>query len=460
MRWGFMRGEDEGLLWTRHHRVFWLFHETHHLYEGHFQDRFDFAKLIKKTDHPMFQLENWMEEFRGGNDFFPGGHWLGDTEFDWYVQSITRRLAPMTDLTLGEHWRSWWGGREAEEDGAYHDFVTEHQAMWNANVQEDWETVCQLSPSQLRPMSLKRLGEHNYRNVVTMAVRGLTCTGKPLDGPVLDALRKGMETLDYPNERAAELIHSIPAEKAEELVKLYAGLDVSKGKMQPKLQRQKSKAISIIDDHHQMWEAYRAKDWEEVMEHIESQVTAEARERLGDANFRNCFVMSFAALGNGKASPKDVDQAVALLRQGMVLTQWPLGLFEQLLSDHPKKYQVLRDFVPADDVEGLYHDFATEHQAMWNANVQEDWETVCQLSPSQLRPMSLKRLGEHNYRNVVTMAVRGLTCTGKPLDGPVLDALRKGMETLDYPKERAAELIHSIPAEKAEELVKLWSNKA
>ena len=125
-----MRGEDEGLLWTRHHRVFWLFHETHHLYEGHFQDRFDFAKLIKKTDHPMFQLENWMEEFRGGNDFFPGGHWLGDTEVDWYVQSITRRLAPMTDLTLGEHWRSWWGGREAEEDGAYHDFVTEHQAMW------------------------------------------------------------------------------------------------------------------------------------------------------------------------------------------------------------------------------------------------------------------------------------------------------------------------------------------
>ena len=52
-------------MWARHHRVFWLFHETHHLYEAEFQDRFDFAELIKKTDHPMFQYDNWMEEFKG-----------------------------------------------------------------------------------------------------------------------------------------------------------------------------------------------------------------------------------------------------------------------------------------------------------------------------------------------------------------------------------------------------------
>ena len=24
----------EGLAWTHHHRVFWMFHETHHLYEN------------------------------------------------------------------------------------------------------------------------------------------------------------------------------------------------------------------------------------------------------------------------------------------------------------------------------------------------------------------------------------------------------------------------------------------
>ncbi|CAE7687949.1 unnamed protein product [Symbiodinium sp. CCMP2592] len=96
---------------------------------------------------------------------------------------------------------------------------------------------------------------------------------------------------------------------------------------------------------------------------------------------------------------------------------------------------------------------------VWKVS-REDWETVCQLSQSQLRPMSLKRLGEDNYRNVVTMAVRGLIHTGKPLDGPVLDALRKGMETLDYPEERIAELIHGVPADKAEDIRKLWSKNA
>ena len=24
---------DEGVLWTHHHRVFWMFHESHHKYE-------------------------------------------------------------------------------------------------------------------------------------------------------------------------------------------------------------------------------------------------------------------------------------------------------------------------------------------------------------------------------------------------------------------------------------------
>ena len=447
--------KDEGVVWTRHHRLFWMFHETHHLYESQFQDRFDFAQLIKKTDHPMFQSENWSAEFKGGNAAFPGDHWHGETEFDWYVQSITRRLAPMTDMTLGEYWLSWWGGREAEEEGAYHDFIVEHHVLWNASVQEDWETVCKLAESQLRPMSFKRLGEHNYRNVVTVVVRGLTLTGKPLDGPVLEALRKGMQILEYPDERAAELVHGIPAEKREECLRLFQGVEKPQGQTGRRLQRKKSKAISIIDDHQQMWEAYRAQDWEEVLEHIETQTTAEARQRLGDANFQNCFAMSFTAIGQGKTSPQDVEDAVALLRQGMELTDWPLSTFHPLLSGHPKMYQILQPFAPADDTEGVYHDFIVEHHVLWNASVQEDWETVCKLAESQLRPMSFKRLGEHNYRNVVTVVVRGLTLTGKPLDGPVLEALRKGMQILEYPDERAAELVHGIPAERREELLGL-----
>ncbi|CAE7464254.1 unnamed protein product [Symbiodinium pilosum] len=450
--------QDEGLMWARHHRVFWLFHETHHLYEAEFQDRFDFAELIKKTDHPMFQYDNWMEEFKGGSEFFPGGHWHGENEFDWYVQSITKRLAPMSDPTLGEGWKSWWGGREAEENGAYYDFASEHQAMWNANVEEDWEKVCKLAGSQLRPMSFKRLGEHNFRNVVTVAVRGLTLNGKPLDGPVLEALREGMEVLEYPEDRASELIYGIPEEKKEELLKLYQGLEKPKGTSKPKLQKKKSKVISIIDDHHQMFDAFRTQDWEEVLEHVGTQVTKEAWQRLGDANFQNCFAMSFTALGFGQSSPKDVEEAVSLLRKGLEMTGWPLSTFEPQLANHPKKYEVLKPFAPADDAEGLYHDFITEHQAMWTANVQEDWETVCKLADSQLRPLSFKRLGEHNFRNVVTVAVRGLTLSGKPLDGPVVEALRKGMEVLGYPKERATELIYNIPDEKKAELLQLFQD--
>ena len=448
-------------MWTHHHRLFWLFHETHHLYEGQFQDRFDFAELIKKTDHPMFQQENWMDEFKGGNDAFPGDHWRGETEFDWYVQSITRRLVPMTDTTLGEYWKSWWG-REAEHEGAYHDFVSEHQALWNANVKEDWQTVCGLVESQLRPMSYKRLGEHNYRNVVAVAVRALISTQQPLDGPVLDALRKGMDVLGYPGERASELMYNIPDAEKQQLLQLFSGLERPVRpveKMTPKLQRKKSGAISIIDDHHQMFEAYRTGDWEEVLEHVDTQVTAAARERLGDANFQNCFAIAFAAIGNWKASPKDVEDALALLRQGMDLTKWPLSVFESLLSGHPNKFLVLAPLAPKDDAEGLYHDFVSEHQALWNANVKEDWQTVCGLVGSQLRPMSYKRLGEHNYRNVVAVAVRALISTQQPFDGPVLDALRKGMDVLGYPGERASELMYNIPDAEKQQLLQLLGCK-
>ena len=48
-------------------------------------------------------------------------------------------------------------------------------------------------------------------------------------------------------------------------------------------------------------------------------------------------------------------------------------------------------------------------------------------------------------RNVITIGVRGLMYGGRALEGPVLEALRKGMKVLDYPKDRAKELVNGIP---------------
>lgn len=445
--------QDEGLAWTHHHRVFWMFHETHHLYETHFQDRLDFAELIKKTDHPMFQMDNWMEEFKGGNDFFPGEHWLGCSEFDWYVQSITRRLNGLKEPSFGEYWASWWGGKEEEKAGAYYDFVSEHHILWEAGSKENWEKALEVIDSQLRPMCCKKLGEANYKNVVIFAIRALTLTGKALDGPVLAALRGGMEVLEWPEARAGELISNIPGDQRIELLQLYQKSEKGQEKPRQKLKKQGSLAISILDDHQQMWNAFVAERWEEVLEHIDTQVTSMARERLGDANFTNCFVMSFTAIGKGKGSPNDVEDAIKLLQKGIELTGWPLSTFAGLLNNHPKKSKVLQHY----DEEGEHYDFISEHHILWEAGVKEDWEKICEVIDSQLRPMSLKRLGEQNYRNVVTIGVRGLMYGGRALEGPVLEALQKGMKVLDYPKDRAKELVNGIPPDQETELLRMFS---
>jgi hypothetical protein len=38
----------------------------------------------------------------GGNEFFPGEHWHGKSEFDWYVQCITKRLNTLADPPIQE----------------------------------------------------------------------------------------------------------------------------------------------------------------------------------------------------------------------------------------------------------------------------------------------------------------------------------------------------------------------
>ena len=32
------------------------------------------------------------------------------------------------------------------------------------------------------------------------------------------------------------------------------------------------KNFQVIDDHHQMWDAFQEEDWQEVLEHVETQV--------------------------------------------------------------------------------------------------------------------------------------------------------------------------------------------
>lgn len=51
------------------------------------------------------------------------------------------------------------------QEGEHYDFISEHHILWEAGVKEDWEKICEVIDSQLRPMSLKRLGEQNYRRL-------------------------------------------------------------------------------------------------------------------------------------------------------------------------------------------------------------------------------------------------------------------------------------------------------
>ena len=185
------------------------------------------------------------------------------------------------------------------QEGEHYDFISEHHILWEAGVKEDWEKICEVIDSQLRPMSLKRLGEQNYRrlgwhlqfskdcasfhqawstwnlsckfalddgkniktyhmnilythkfrqpyhdttlyhvfsqghfeapssstirydlprNVITIGVRGLMYGGRALEGPVLEALQKGMKVLDYPKDRAKELVNGIPPDSWQGLL--------------------------------------------------------------------------------------------------------------------------------------------------------------------------------------------------------------------------------------------------
>lgn len=43
--------------------------------------------------------------------------------------------------------------------------VAEFHVLWEAGSKEDWEKVCEVIDSQLRPMNHKKLGEANYRTL-------------------------------------------------------------------------------------------------------------------------------------------------------------------------------------------------------------------------------------------------------------------------------------------------------
>lgn len=73
------------------------------------------------------------------------------------------------------------------------------------------------------------------------------------------------------SERCGWVVEWFWGDKKEELLRLYKESDKAQERPRQKLEQQ-SKPISIIDDHHQMWDAYREKDWQEVLEHVETQV--------------------------------------------------------------------------------------------------------------------------------------------------------------------------------------------
>lgn len=69
-------------------------------------------------------------------------------------------------------------------------------------------------------MCCKKVGA---RDVLTFGSRALTLSGKALDGPVVEALARGMSVLKLPKEReeAMNLIQQIGEDKGEDLLRIF-----------------------------------------------------------------------------------------------------------------------------------------------------------------------------------------------------------------------------------------------
>ncbi|CAJ1355220.1 unnamed protein product [Effrenium voratum] len=255
------------------------------------------------------------------------------TPMDLGVSSWEADLKEGTLPEILRDWKAWF------QKGKHFDFESEHHKLWDAGASKDWEKVLELTDSQLRPMCARKLGKSNYKTVVILAVRALAHTDKPVE-TIVQTLKKGMKVLGWPSERAKELVSQIPAEKEEPVLKAFAEeKDTEDAPPEPK-----KPAISIIEDHHEMWDAYQDKDWEEVMDHVATQVSAKALARLGEANFQNCIRLAMGAIAHSNEEPEDVEKAVEVMKEGLSIAQWEsekIGEYN-LLSLHPKAEEVLK----------------------------------------------------------------------------------------------------------------------
>jgi len=101
-----------------------------------------------------------------------------------------------------------------------------------------------------------------------------------------------------------------------------------------------------INEHHKYWEAYFKKhDYTEAYESAASQTSKGALAALGDQNFQNCLRIALGSIGKTQESPKDVDQAVAMLCRALEVSSWKPVRAAKFLMDHPKKNEVLEAFL-------------------------------------------------------------------------------------------------------------------
>jgi hypothetical protein len=96
-----------------------------------------------------------------------------------------------------------------------------------------------------------------------------------------------------------------------------------------------------------------------------------------------------------------VSHANAPQDEGNIRKQRPSGHS----SLHPGNFFISLDFV--DGFKGILAIFhpvfqaqVAEFHALWEAGSNENWEKVCELVESQLRPICHKKLGEGNYRKL------------------------------------------------------------
>ena len=95
-----------------------------------------------------------------------------------------------------------------------------------------------------------------------------------------------------------------------------------------------------VKEHHKFWEAYKDAQWKEAYKYMASQTTAGAFAALGERNYENCVRFAVGAIGHTQESPKDIEEAAAVLCRSVEVAKWPATKAASFLMDHPKRTEV------------------------------------------------------------------------------------------------------------------------